>query len=103
MMMRELNKKEKLLYKRIAKILWQDWDPLGVYNEKNEWNDEYDGYISSVFRLAIENRDVYKISDHLSELQTISMGGISATLSDEHDKNIAKLIIKAKQEIINDA
>ena len=99
-MKRELNKKEKVLYKKIAKILWKDWDPLGVYNEKDEWDDEYDGYVPSIFRLAIEDRDAYKISNHLTELQTISMG-MRTTLGNEHDKNIAELIIKTKQEIIN--
>ena len=35
-MKRELNKKEKVLYKKIARILWKDWDPLGVYNKINK-------------------------------------------------------------------
>jgi hypothetical protein len=99
-MKRDLSKKEKVFYKKIARILWKDWDPLGAYNEKDEWDDEYDGYVPSIFRLAIEDRDVYKISNHLTELQTISMG-MSTALGNEHDKNIAELIIKTKQEIID--
>ena len=99
-MKRELSQKEKVLYKKIARILWKDWDPIGVYNEKDEWDDEYDGYVPSIFHLALEDKDAYKISSHLTELQSNNMG-LSTTLGNEHDKNIAKLIIKAKQEIIN--
>ena len=90
-----------MLYKKIERILWKDWDPLGVYNEKDTYDDEYNSYVPSIFRLAIEDRDIYKISNHLTELQTISMG-MSTTFGNEHDKNIAELIIKTKQEIIND-
>ncbi len=96
----ELSQKEKELYKRIARILWKDWDPIGVYNDKDEWDNEYDSYVPSIFRLALENRDIYKISNHLTKLQSNNMG-LSAILGNEHDKNIAKLIIKSKQEIIN--
>ena len=99
-MKKDLNSKEKVLYKKIARILWKDWGPIGVYNEKDEWDDEYDGYVPSIFHLAIEDRDVYKISSHLTELQNNSMG-FDAALGNEHDKNIAELIIKVKKEIIN--
>ena len=98
-MKRKLSQDEKKLFKRIARILWKDWDPIGVYNEEDEWDNEYDGYVPSIFRLAIENRDVYKISAHLIELQKNSMG-LETQENNEIDKKIAELIIKAKQEII---
>ncbi len=106
-MKKDLSSKEKELYKRIARILWKDWDPIGVYHEDDKWDDEYDGYVLSIFHLAIfhlaiEDRDAYKISNHLTELQSNNMG-LSITLGNQHDKNIAELIIKAKQEIIIDA
>ncbi len=100
-MKKNLNTKEKELYKRITRILWKDWDPIGVYNEEDKYNDEYDGYVPSIFHLAVEGRDAYKISNHLTELQSNNMG-LSTTLGNEHDKNIAELIVKTKQEIIDD-
>jgi hypothetical protein len=96
-----LNKKEKELYKHIARILWKDWDPIGVYNEEDEWDDEYDSYVPSVFRLAIENRDSVKISSHLTKMASDNMG-LSTSSGNEHDLKIAKLIIQAKREIIGE-
>lgn len=100
-MKRELNQKEKSLYKEIARILWKEWDPICVYDENGDWNDEYDSYVPSILHLALENNDVYKISSHLTKLQSDNMGLSTTLLSNEYDKNIAELIIKAKQEIIN--
>jgi hypothetical protein len=60
MMKKSLSTNEKLLYKRVARILWKDWDPIGVYNENDEWDDEYDGYVPSVLNLLIEGRDSHK-------------------------------------------
>jgi hypothetical protein len=60
MMKKSLSTNEKLLYKRVARILWKDWDPIGVYNENDEWDDEYDGYVPSVLNLLIEGRDAHK-------------------------------------------
>jgi hypothetical protein len=99
-MKRDLNKKEKELYKKIARILWKDWDPIGVYNEEDEWDDEYDSYVPSIFSLLIEGKDEHKISNHLSRLASVNMG-LSTTARDEHDLSMAKLLIQTKIEIFD--
>jgi len=58
----------------ISRILWEKWDPIGVYHEDNEWDDEYNGYVPSLFKLAIENRDESRIANHLKELAQVSIG-----------------------------
>jgi hypothetical protein len=100
-MKRELNKKEKELYSRVARILWKDWDPIGVYNEEDEWDDEYNSYVPSILNLLLEGRDEYKISNHLTMLVVENMG-LSSTTGNEHDKKIAKLLLQAKLEILNE-
>jgi hypothetical protein len=100
-MKRSLSKKEKELYKRVARILWKDWDPIGVYNEDDEWDDEYDGYVPSIFSLLIEGRDVYQISKHLTTIGSESMG-LSTTTENEHDTKIAILLLRAKVELLGE-
>jgi len=64
---------EKDLYIAIGKVLWEDWDPIGV-NEFPEANDEYNGYIPSIFRLAVENADQQTIALKLNEFVQVNMG-----------------------------
>ncbi|PKM33141.1 MAG: hypothetical protein CVV08_08190 [Gammaproteobacteria bacterium HGW-Gammaproteobacteria-12] len=56
-MKNKLSSKEKELWNRISKILWKNWDPIGVYEEDSEWDDEYDSYVPHIFRLAVEGCD----------------------------------------------
>ena len=100
-MKRSLSQNEKQLYKRVAKILWQDWDPIGVYNENDEWDDEYDGYVPTVVRLLIEGRDANNISNHLTTIASESMG-LSTTTGNEHDMKIANLLITTKVKILGE-
>ena len=98
-MKKSLSKNEKLLYKQIARILWKDWDPIGVYNEEDEWDDEYDSYVPHIFRLAIEGADAHKIAKHLTSIVRENMG-MSTTSGNESDSVIAKLIINERKEIL---
>ncbi|WP_018417424.1 hypothetical protein [Teredinibacter turnerae] len=100
-MKRSLNKNEKELYERVARILWESWDPIGVYKEEDEWDDEYDGYVPSIFSLLIDGRDEHKISNHLTRLASDNMG-LSTTTGNDHDLNVAKLLIKSKVEILGE-
>ena len=98
-MKKKLSVKEKELWSRISKILWENWDPIGVYEEEEEWDDEYDSYVPHLFRLAIEGNDHIRIAASLTS--TIRQNiGLSATDNNERDIRVAKLIISAKQEIL---
>ena len=47
-MKKKFNTKEKELFKEIAKILLEEWDPIGVNDGDNEWDDEYDSYVPHI-------------------------------------------------------
>ncbi|MDX5993948.1 hypothetical protein [Ectopseudomonas alcaliphila] len=99
-MKNKLSSKEKELWNRISKILWKNWDPIGVYEEDSEWDDEYDSYVPHIFRLAVEGCDHIRIAASLTS--TIRQNiGLSATGNSEHDISVAKLIVSARQEILD--
>jgi hypothetical protein len=95
--MDKLSQDQKALFKRVKKILWEKWDPIGVNDGDNEWNDEYDSYAPHIFRLALEGKDAISIAGSLSLSVEQNMGLSS---NKEHDMKVANLIIKAKEEII---
>ena len=95
-MMNQLNLKQKEFYKIISKILWEKWDPIGINDGDNEFDDEYDSYVPHIYRLAIEGHDAIRIASSLSS--TIEQNiGLSA--SKEHDLKVGELIVNAKCEI----
>jgi len=99
--MSKLSPKQKELWKKIQKILWENWDPIGVYEAGSDWDDEYDSYVPNIFRLAIEGNDHVLIAASLTA--TINKNiGLSAGDNNEHDIKIAKLIVQAKKEILGE-
>ena len=57
----------------VQEILFRDWDPIGV-NSNERLRDEYNSYAPFICRCLREGVDEYKLSDHLSQLQRVSMG-----------------------------
>lgn len=59
----------------IDKILWKDWDPIGV----NDFapTDEYQSYVSQIFHLLINGASIEEIADRLYRIETkvIGVGG----------------------------
>lgn len=91
----KLTSVQNKLYKRIDKILWEDWDPIGVNNYKSA-RDEYQSYLPQVFRLAAEDAEVSKIAESLNLIVTDSIG-LQSNIN--HCTEIAKLIKLARNEI----
>lgn len=98
--MNKLSAEQKAYFKEVTKILWEKWDPIGVNDGENEWDDEYDSYAPHIFRLAIEGKDAQRIADSLSLSAEQSMGLGSAR---EHDIKVAELIVKTKLEMLGNA
>ena len=96
--MGQLSTKQKELWKEISKILWEKWDPIGVYEKDSEWNDEYDSYVPHIFRLASEGADRHKIATSLASSAHSSMG-FELVKNGESDLRVANLIIQAKEKI----
>ena len=97
--MNKLTPEQKKLWKRIAQILWEKWDPIGVYEEGSDWNDEYDNYVPHIFRLAIESNDHSRIASSLTATTNQNIG-LSAKENNDRDIKVAKLILDAKKEIL---
>ncbi|WP_417442075.1 hypothetical protein [Idiomarina sp.] len=95
--MSKLSTEQEALYSAIAEILWEKWDPIGVNDGDNGWDDEYDGYVPHIFRLALEGNDAIRIASSLTSSveQNIGLGPDKAS-----DLKVANLIVQAKQEII---
>ncbi|MEH6473438.1 MAG: hypothetical protein V7752_19585 [Halopseudomonas sp.] len=96
-MMTKLSSDQKAFYKEVSKILWEKWDPIGVNDGDNEWDDEYDSYVPHIFRLAIEGKDPGRIASSLSASTKQNMG---LGEDPEHDLRVAKLIVKTKVEML---
>lgn len=94
-MKRKLKGKELELYSSVKRILWKDWDPIGVFEDNSEWDDEYDSYVPTVFDMLIDNRDEYAISRHLTALKRDNMG-FTALDGNEDDLKTARLLMREK-------
>jgi hypothetical protein len=57
----------------IKRILLTEWDPIGV-SEFPEAQDEYDAYVSEVYRLLSRRAGVREMFDYLWWLETTHMG-----------------------------
>ena len=64
---------ENILYKDIEEILWKKWNPIGVDNSC-DYDEEYKSYVVHILRLKNEGADKHKLSKHLYQLETLSIG-----------------------------
>jgi len=60
------------LVAEVDRILWEDWDPIGV-NEIPEARDEYSSYVPAVVRLVQSGADESQISRHLQTIEEVSI------------------------------
>ena len=72
--MNGLTPEQKRFFAKVKEILWELWDPIGVNDGENEWNDEYDSYAPHIFRLAIEGKSAESIAQSLGLSVTDNMG-----------------------------
>ena len=79
----------KRIYNAIDKILWEEWDPIGV-NEITTARDEYQSYTLGLFRLKLEGADKDTIANHLFKIETENMG---LTGNIENCKKVADKIL----------
>ncbi len=57
----------------VRKMLWEDWDPIGV-NQFPEASDEYDSYAPGVVELVQHQASEQEILDWLWSLETGHIG-----------------------------
>jgi len=75
--MSKLSPQQKELWKKIQRILWEKWDPIGVYEKDSEWGDEYDTYVPHIFRLAIEGNDHIRIAAQKRAAQYVQVSKVA--------------------------
>ncbi len=61
------------LRQQIHEVLINEWDPLSVKDNALA-KDEYDSYITGIQRMLDEGCDAHRLSSHLDQLETVSMG-----------------------------
>lgn len=81
--------KKKQLFTEVEKILWEDWDPIGI-NGSGGSSDEYGGYVSSIVALLMDDQNLRKITQTLHQHANVNMG-LSSSLED-HIETAKKLI-----------
>lgn len=57
----------------VDRMLWEDWDPIGV-NEIPEARDEYESYVPGVVQLIRQATSAADVFRHLWWLETVYMG-----------------------------
>ncbi|WP_155209164.1 hypothetical protein [Fulvivirga aurantia] len=72
--LKELSSREKLRV-QIDKILWEDWDPIGINDVAPR--DEYQSYVPQILNIALIHKSAGKIAErlYLLESKTIGVGG----------------------------
>ena len=97
---KHLNQKEHKLRQCVAQILWQDWDPIGLYNPQGDQCDEYASYVDPIFSLLIRGCDATKMANYLTHLVNSQMG-LSTMIGNYNDCRVANLLVTARLDIIN--
>jgi hypothetical protein len=69
-----MNPAQNEVYKIIDKILWNDWDPIGVKEYEEDARDEYQSYVPQIFKLKIDNAGKELIAQYLFNIETERMG-----------------------------
>src|SRR3954451_15891737 len=80
--------KELLL--AVQKILFLEWDPIGINLYEDSSRDEYDSYAPVICRMLREGTDEATLAAHLGEISTSRMGLLPA---EERDRRAARILL----------
>ncbi len=53
---------------------WNRFDPIGILDEGDELDDEYDSYLPQTAKLLIEGADAHKIAGYVSQIVRVTIG-----------------------------
>ena len=70
--MNERERRGREIQERIGRILYEDWDPLGLRGVAPP--DEYDSYIGGVYRLLAAGASCEQVAEYLAELERGPLG-----------------------------
>lgn len=86
-MERELIKKHLEI---IRKILWEDWDPIGI-NVLSIAKDEYDNYAPKIYQMISKGDDAKVVANYLTYVDTELIGNRPSI---KRDLRVANKLIK---------
>jgi hypothetical protein len=81
--------KDDELFARVDRVLWEDWDPIGV-RALGGPDDEYRGYVPSILALLRSGATEAELSERLASLRCLSMG---LARNDAHDRRAAHILV----------
>ena len=84
---------EKLV-SEVDRILWEEWDPIGV-NDEPSARDEYSSYVPGVVRLLRDGADAAQIARHLQAIEEVS---ITVGVYDERRRRVAGKLVDLRNE-----
>lgn len=58
---------------QVGRILWGQWDPLGVHEDPKAWGS-YDAYVSGICALLVRGASDEELTEYLKDLETQHMG-----------------------------
>ena len=79
---------QQAFYEAVDRILWEEWDPIGVNDESGARN-EYSSYLPSVVSLSLSSLNPSPIFDYFEQITTGDMGLGS---NPAHNQAIAKRV-----------
>ncbi len=58
---------------QVGRILWGQWDPLGVHEDPKAWGS-YDAYVSGILRSLVRGASDEELTEYPYDLETQHMG-----------------------------
>jgi hypothetical protein len=93
----ELQRRARLRIE-VDKILWDDWDPLGINDvDPKAVRDEYKSYVPEILNLAMKNGSAEIIADRLLKVEKETMGLIGHL---ENCQKVAEKILMCNSEYL---
>jgi hypothetical protein len=69
----DIRNRARIFHEAIRRALLKEWDPIGV-SEIAEAQDEYDSYVSAIYKMLIARKPRHEVFDYLWWLETEHMG-----------------------------
>ena len=87
--MSEAAERARTLHYRIKRVLFRDWDPIGI-QEIPEAQDEYDSYVPAIYSMLIARKSINEVFEYLLWLETEHMG---LTADRQQTRSIAEKLV----------
>lgn len=82
---------QKKLWDIIDRILWEDWDPVGISGRGPR--DEYHRYVPQLVKMVVNKSSAQEISMRLYKFETIDMGLEETSHVKDHCDVVARKLI----------